>query len=542
MQAKRRNLPIHSENIHRSSQKFHIGGDDLLFAKFQSLRGRMRIILPAAILYLGITLIWTWSLGVHWSFLLLQYAALTLLVGEYIMEARGRIAERENWQRSEDRIRHMAYYDDLTGLPNRRSFHDHLADEMAKRTGTESKITVFYLDIDRFKLVNDSLGHDFGDILLLHVAERLTRIVGKDDFVARMEGDEFALCYPCLKDESEAFDIADNIKQVLEPAFVLQEYEIHISASIGISMMNEGDDKAADLMRRADMALSRAKEKGRNNYQMFNPSLNLRTMERLTMENDLRKALAEKQFTLHYQPQMDTITGEIICFEALIRWNHPEKGLIPPNKFIPLTEENGMIIVIGEWVIREACRQNKKWQQMGLPHIPVAVNLSARQFHQRDLSERIANILRETELEAKYLELEVTESIMMDYDHAFDSLRKMRQLGVQISVDDFGTGYSSLSYLKKMPIDKLKIDRSFVRDVLIDTNDAAIVSTIIAMARTLQLKVIAEGVETREQFVYLYRNRCDQLQGHLLSPPLPPEEITERWLSLQETAVAHVQG
>lgn len=431
----------------------------------------------------------------------------------------------------------MAYYDDLTGLPNRRQFRERLSEQLGPSAVQGEGFAVFYMDIDRFKLVNDSLGHDFGDILLLHVAERLTRVVGPRDFVARMEGDEFALFFPSTPSPEKAFEIASSILNILDSPFFLQDYQIHVTASIGIALYDEKQAyRAEDLMRGADVALSRAKEGGKNTYQLFNALMNQRSMERLQLEQDLRQALVGREFSLHYQPQVHALTGEVIGFEALLRWMHPERGMIPPDQFIPIIEENGMIDAIGDWVIREACRQNKAWQDEGYPQVPVSVNVSTRQFQQGGLTGRIQAILDEIGLDPRYLGVELTESVMMNQDQAYDCLETMKELGVHISIDDFGTGYCSLSYLKRLPIDKLKIDRSFVNDVLDDPNDAAIVSTIIAMARHLNMRVIAEGVETEEQKEYLLRQDCYEVQGYVYSPALSADDVPLIWGYRKEVA------
>lgn len=512
----------------------------LQLQKVLDLFRKNKIFMPAAMFFILVSLTWTLIAVDHFLFYIVYFCALGWFIYQYIQEFGSRKNEQRTQRRSEDRIRHLVYYDDLTGLPNRRMFRDRLVEEVNKAERV-NELAVFYVDIDRFKLVIDSLGHDYADILLLQVAERLTHIIGKDDFIARMERDEFALFFPHTKSEEEVNELAEGIAKLLDPPFSLKNYHIHITASIGVSIHQSSTEAAEDLLRRADIALSRAKESGKNNHQVFTPAMNNSSIERLTMENDMRKALNKGEFELYYQPQVDTETGKVICFEALLRWNHPENGLVQPNKFIPLAEETGMIVGIGEWVIYEACRQNKLWQDEGFPKVPVSVNLSTRQFHQSDLSDKISEILTKTGLEAKYLELEITESVMMDFDRAADSFQKMQKLGVAISIDDFGTGYSSLSYLKRMPINKLKIDRSFVRDVMHNVNDAAIVDTIISMARSLKLRVIAEGVETIEQMKYLCNNQCDELQGYFFSPPLPANEISKQWHTVQEVAVSRVR-
>lgn len=448
------------------------------------------------------------------------------LRGQRALLAVGRdLTERK---RMESRIRHMAYYDDLTGLPNRRLFRDRLEAALKAARQTGSGVAVLYLDIDRFKLVNDSFGHDYGDMLLLQVAERFTRCVGEGDFLARTEGDEFALFYRDIANKDKLAGLPGRISQVLEQPFAIGEYQIHISASVGVSHFMEGAAETADLlMKYADIALSRSKEAGKDNYRIFNAEMKAISITRLTIESELRRAIARHEFFLVYQPQINIETSTLVGMEALIRWQHPERGVVSPQDFIPIAEETGLIVPIGEWVIHEACKQNKEWQIAGLPAVPVSVNLSMRQFLQHNLKDKMKSILDITGLPPQYLELEITESMTMDVDFAANSLLELKNLGVQISIDDFGTGYSSLHLLKRFPIDKLKIDRSFVRDVMLDPNDAAIVTTIISMTHHLNLRVIAEGVETEEQMRFLHQNQCDQIQGYWFSPPVPAARMRE---------------
>lgn len=429
-------------------------------------------------------------------------------------------------RRSEEQIRHMAYYDDMTGLPNRRLFVQQLESAMAAITISHNRLAVFFTDIDRFKMVNDGFGHDYGDMLLLQVAERFTRCLSENDFMARTEGDEFALFFNGLAPGNEIEQvsvIADSLTGVLEEPFMLEQYQVNITASIGITLVSEDERSVEEVMKCADMALTRAKEKGRNNYQLFNSQMKSASLEKLTMEQELRRAIAKDELVLYYQPQMDIASQRIVGFEALVRWAHPERGIVSPGHFIPFAEESGLIVPIGEWVLKEACRQNKHWQEQGYSPPPVSVNLSTRQFLQHNLTGKVAEVLELTGLDAAQLELEITESSTMDVEYSIDQLHELKNLGVTISIDDFGTGYSSLSYLKKFPIDKLKIDQSFVRDIMTDPNDAAIVASIIAMTRHMKLKVIAEGVETEEQLQFLYHNRCDEIQGYYFSPPLSVE-------------------
>jgi len=493
---------------------------------------------PAVWLYILAGLLWLSNVDPVWS-LAIQLAALGVFLRQYFADWRSRVLERTKRRGSEERIRHMAYYDDMTGLPNRRQFLKRLS-EIARTDsgGHRQAVSVFSIDIDRFKLINDSLGHEYGDILLRQVAERLMRAVGPDDMVARMEGDEFAMVFPGMGTEKEVQQAAENIRAALSAPFQLQQYELRVTASIGIAIGREQGQKASELIRMADIALSRAKERGRNTYQLYHSRMSVDPMERLKMELDLRRALDERQFELRYQPQVDMVHGEIICLEALIRWKHPDKGNISPDKFIPVAEENGMIVDIGDWVILEACRQAKQWQTAGLPPVAVSVNISTRQFQQNDFARKIRSMLQEIGLDAKYLELEITESVMMDFDNASDTLKALKELGVSISIDDFGTGYSSLGYLKKLPIYKLKIDRSFIRDLLEDPSDAAIVASIVSMAKHLNLSVIAEGVESEDQMRNLRKLNCRAIQGYWISEPLSADRVFRQWQALREQAAA----
>jgi diguanylate cyclase (GGDEF)-like protein/PAS domain S-box-containing protein len=439
-------------------------------------------------------------------------------------------------KRAIERIKYMAYYDDMTGIPNRRYFRDHLESALYLANWNRSSIAVFYLDIDRFKLFNDSLGHDVGNMLLLQVAERLNRCVSSHDVLARMEGDEFAIFYTDAGELGAIELLAKKLHAAMEQTFECQGHHLTITVSIGISLSHEQYRDTDELMKFADIALSRAKELGRNNYQFYSVSMQRGTLDRLTLEADLRAAIKQNEFELYYQPQVNMQTGKCIGVEGLIRWNHPTKGLIMPGDFIALAEENGMIVPIGEKVIETACKQAVEWQRSGLPSIPVSVNLSVRQFLQPNLTDRIGHILEQTGLDPCLLELEITESVNSDADYAEKVLDELKQLGVEICIDDFGTGYSSLNYLRRFPISRLKIDRSFVRDVMTDQNDAQIVETIIAMARHLGMKVIAEGVENEDQLRFLEKHHCFEIQGYFFARPMNASSMAE-WLRNRELEV-----
>lgn len=435
-------------------------------------------------------------------------------------------------RRSEERIKQMAYYDDLTGLPNRRLFRDLIADDL-RSSSDRSNVCVLLLNVDRFKVVNSSLGQDIGDMLLLQLADRLHRCVTDVGVAARMEGDEFGVLFRDGGGTALLGDLVRRINQELEEPFVIQEYTLHITTSMGIAAGRLGDDES-QLLKNAGIALSKAKEKGKNGCEQYTPEMDEQYVSKFTLENDMRKAIHDGEFLLLYQPQVHIFTGEIVGMEALIRWRHPERGLIFPGEFIPLAEETGLIVPLSEWVFREACLQCRAWQREGLPRIPVSVNLSVRQFLQPNLTERVAAILSETGMEPSLLELEITESMTMDVEFATEALLRLKRLGLRISIDDFGTGYSSLNYLKNFPVDKLKIDRSFVSDIMDDPNDAAIVRTIITMAHHLNQTVIAEGVETEEQLAYLRTYGCDEMQGYLFSPPLAADRMRERLAESRE--------
>jgi len=434
------------------------------------------------------------------------------------------ITERK---RSEETINRMAYHDTLTGLPNRLLFHDRVELALRQASFHHKQAAILFLDLDRFKLVNDTLGHAMGDKLLKEVAERLSCCVREEDLVARMGGDEFTVLLRNIESEREAVRVSETIIETLRQPFLIDEYELHTTTSIGITIYPQDGDDVQMLMKNADTAMYRAKDQGRNNYSFYSPAMNQLGVERLELENGLRYALQRGELVVYYQPRMKT-EGGIAGMEALIRWNHPTLGLVPPGKFIPLAEETGLIVPIGEWVLETACRQNKAWQMAGYPPMQIAVNLSARQFQSSGLVERIQQILADTGLDPQHLELEITESItMQDVDFTIATLQELSRMGVHISIDDFGTGYSSLNYLKHFPVNTLKIDQSFVRELTPDSYNAAIVTTVIHLAQELKLKTVAEGVETEAQREFLEAHLCDELQGFLFSRPVPAPAFEE---------------
>ena len=431
---------------------------------------------------------------------------------------------------------HIAYHDQLTGLPNRYLFHDRLSDALALAKQNNQKLAILFLNLNRFKVINDSMGHEMGDQLLKEISERLKECLSEKDTLARYAGDEFICLLPDLeKEEVEQF--AKKLLDVLSCPVPLNQYELFITPSIGISLYPSDGQTIEELVKHADSAMYYVKNHGKNNYKFYHSNLDSSLHEQLELEMNLYKALERSELTLHYQPQIELSSGKMIGTEALIRWEHPQKGIITPTEFIPIAEETGLIIPIGEWVLRSACSQNKAWQNAGLPPMVVSVNLSARQFYQSNLVEVISQILRETELEAQYLELEITESIAMGANRTISTLTKLKELGVKISLDDFGTGYSSLHYLKRFPLDRLKIDQSFVRECMVDSNDATIVKTIISMAHNMKLKVIAEGVETKEQLTFLQQHLCNEAQGFFFSQPLTVHELEEKYIEIQDVVM-----
>jgi diguanylate cyclase (GGDEF)-like protein/PAS domain S-box-containing protein len=425
-------------------------------------------------------------------------------------------------RQAEERIHQLAYYDTLTGLTNRVLYNDRLSLAMVRAQRTKEMLAVLLLDLDLFKEVNDTLGHSIGDQLLKTVAGRLAGSLRNEDTVTRMGGDEFTMLLPGITQVEDVAVIAQKILEVVRKPLMLGGHELIITASIGIAIYPaDGKDEEA-LLKNADTAMYHAKERGRNNYQFFTPALYTRTVEQLEMESSLHHALEREEFIVYYQPQVEIKTGRIVSSEALIRWQHPERGLINPAEFISMAERTGLIVPIGEWALRAACTQNRALQDAGLPPLPVAVNLSARQFQQKNLVEMVEQALKDTGMDPRFLNLEVTESTTMrNVEAANYMMKRLVGIGVHFVIDDLGTGYSSLSYLKTFPICALKIDKSFVQDVVTDSNDAAIVTAIISMAKGLRLRVVAEGVETTAQLEFLRSLGCDEAQGYLFGKPMP---------------------
>jgi diguanylate cyclase (GGDEF)-like protein/PAS domain S-box-containing protein len=429
-------------------------------------------------------------------------------------------------KRAERRIEHQAYHDLLTGLPNRLLLTDRLALAMARALRTQKPLAVMFLDVDRFKVLNDTLGHSAGDSLLRSLASRLKECVRQDDTVARLGGDEFILLFPDLELGDTAARMAEKILAVIARPFPIEGQEIYVTASLGMALYPIDGGDAETLLANADSAMYRAKELGRNTYQLSAPGMNTRARQRMTLESGLRRALERRELQLAYQPIVDIVSGALVGTEALLRWHHPDLGMVPPDAFIPVAEESGLIVSIGEWALTEACRQTKAWQAEGFPDLRVAVNLSGRQFQQQNVTRMIAAALSATDLRPRTLELEITESVAMkNVERTADILRCLRSTGVRISIDDFGTGQSSLSYLKHFPLSTLKIDRTFVEGIAVDPDDEAIVHAVVALAHSLKLRVVAEGVETEAQVQFLRERGCHEFQGHLFSPAVPAASL-----------------
>ena len=431
-------------------------------------------------------------------------------------------------KQAEQKIEHMAHHDPLTNLLNRFSLTERLSQALGLARRSERHLAVIFLDLDRFKTINDSLGHHVGDLLLYEVAGRLSESVRSSDIVSRLGGDEFVIVVPQVQSGIAVAHIVSKIQTSLSRSFLLDGHELHITPSIGVSVFPHDGESVEELMKNADAAMYHAKSQGRNNYQFFKHEMNATAHERLLLENDLRQAVEREEFLVYYQPQMDAATGRVIAVEALVRWQHPVRGIISPDQFIPVVEETGLIFPIGQMVLETACRQVATWLADGVPPVRVAVNLSARQFQQGDLPETVARILLDTGVPPALLELEITESVAMNRPkETIRHLLHFKYMGVELAIDDFGTGYSSLSYLKLFPVHRLKIDRSFVRDLENDANDAAIAAATIALAHTLGMEVVAEGVETSGQLEFLKEQHCDTIQGYFFSRPLPAAAVTE---------------
>lgn len=456
-----------------------------------------------------------------------RVAERTAELAEANLRLQEEVAEREQ---AEERVMHLANHDALTGLPNRRLLIDRLGQALALAHRENHQVAVLFMDLDRFKTINDSLGHMTGDALLQNVARRLSETLREGDTVSRLGGDEFVVVLPSLDQPKAAEKVALKLVDALAPPIDLGGQELRVSASIGISLFPEDGCDTETLLRNADSAMYHAKDMGRNNYQFFMEQMNVAAAERLRLENDLHRALERQEFELHFQPRVSVANGLACGIEALIRWRHPERGLVLPEHFIPVAEDTGLIVPIGEWVINEACRQGTAWCAAGLPQIPVAVNLSPRQFRQSNLVDTVARAIDRHGWPCNLLELEITEGVLMQQtSDTLKTLEALNRLGVGLAIDDFGTGYSSLSYLKRFPVDFLKIDQSFVRDIAVDPDDATIVTAIIGLAHSLGLTVVAEGVENASQLDFIRDAGCDEAQGYHIGRPMPAGQMAE-WL------------
>ena len=458
---------------------------------------------------------------------------------EFYVLACSDITER---RQQEERIRYQANFDGLTNLPNRRMLHERLSQAL-RAAPEDERLAVAFLDLDRFKQVNDSLGHRAGDELLRQVAKRLRSCCGAADTVGRYGGDEFVMIVPNIGERFSAALLADKLLYAFSDPFRLPERELFCSPSIGIAFYPEDADSADGLIRCADLAMYQCKRSAPRRFSLYTPEMRTRSVQRLDLEHDLRNALQRSEFTLYYQPKIDLETGRIAGAEALIRWRHPTLGLVSPADFIPIAEETGLIAEIGEWTLRQACRQTREWRHVGIILETMAVNLSPRQFNDSHLVRLVRQILDETELPPDYLELELTEGAMMDdTGRAVEILRRLKALGVRLAIDDFGTGYSSLAYLKRFPIDTIKIDRSFIRDVARNATDTAIIDTIIGLAGSLGFTVVGEGVETAEQALVLMERNCRYSQGYLFGKPVPPDAFAEHFTRCEAEPWADLPG
>lgn len=428
-------------------------------------------------------------------------------------------------KKAREQVDYLAFHDELTGLDNRRKFNLQLEEMIRSHTASGSEFAVMVMDMDRFKLINDSLGHTYGDQFLTEVSSRILNVTkGLSISIARVGGDEITVLYPnCTP--SLAAELADKLVAAVHQPYRLKEHDLYVTASIGISLFPEHGTDALSLIRNADEAMYEVKKNGKNGYHIFTNELHEQLKLKAMLESDLRKAIRNNDFMLYYQPQFRAEDYSMIGVEALLRWNHPTRGVLGPDEFIPMLEELGLIADLGRWVLKEACMQMKKWQDAGGPRIPVAVNMSSQQLIQCDLVRQISNILQETQLEPHYLELEITESMMVNPHLSASVVKELDKLGVRISLDDFGTGFSSLGCLKRFPIYKLKIDKSFIKDIAASASDKAVVATIISMARHLNMQVIAEGIETKEQLEVIMDTSCEEVQGFYCSRPLPPHML-----------------
>jgi diguanylate cyclase (GGDEF)-like protein len=448
------------------------------------------------------------------------------------------IEQRDTWlegelkerRRVEERLAQLAHFDSLTDLPNRNYFNEKLTRAIGQATRNDKSVALIFIDLDNFKLVNDTLGHHLGDAVLKCVADRLTETLRASDTVCRLSGDEFAVLVEAVRSDADAMAVAEKIRTTLSQPFVAGGHEVFIGASIGVALSDPRKRDVQKLFRDADTAMYHAKAQGRNNCQLFHQDMNARAVHRRTIESGLRRAVEREDFILHYQPQIDLRTKRIVAVEALLRWRHPELGFVSPAEFIPIAEESRLINQIGEWALEAACNDAQRWKHLGMSPLTVAVNLSGRQFNQPDIVAKIGEIIARTQMDARMIELELTESTLIENAQSnIRRLRELRELGVALAIDDFGSGYSSLNYLRRFPIQRLKIDRGFVQHIPYNRDDVAIITAIVKLARSLDLEVVAEGVERTDQLRMLSGLGCDRVQGFLISRPVPAEMLPELW-------------
>lgn len=460
--------------------------------------------------------------------LLLKYHILNVHLEQRIIERTEEISKKNKQLFTAiKKVKHMAYHDELSGLPNRRLFMEQLTITMEKAQKESHSIAVLFIDLDRFKNINDTLGHEYGDLVLKHISNQMKKNVRKVDTISRQGGDEFTIILNNISNQEEVISLVKQIQTTVSSPFTIKGQELYVSMSIGVALYPRDGNTEDELMKHADMAMYHAKSMGENNYTFYSSQLNEAISRKIALESGLRRAITNDEFYLYYQPQVNLKTGKIVGMEALIRWNSPHAGIISPTEFIPLAEETKLIIPIGKWVLYTACKQAKVWYDSGHTHLKLAVNLSPLQFLHEDLVDTISNVLKETGLNPECLEIEITEGVSVyDAEDAIIKMQALRDLGIRISLDDFGTGYSSLIYLKRFPINAMKIARPFIRDITINSGDKALVKAMISMSHSLGLSVIGEGVETAEQLLLLKELQCDEIQGYIFSKPICAEQFT----------------
>lgn len=499
--------------------------DPMLLIRIHTLKGWFYVSITGILLYMLIH--HSMKISEYWGKKLLEsYEDLEITHEELVATEEDLQHQLHTLQKRDEEIYYLAYYDTLTGLPNRTFFNEKFSNGISKAKQHQHQLALLYMDLDNFKTVNDTLGHMFGDLLLKNVGDLLKKRIGQTHTVSRIGGDEFVILLDTVNNIHEVTNVVQSILSAFQNPWILDDREFYITPSIGITLYPKDGDNIHTLFKNADMAMYYAKREGKNNYMYYTSHMNQQLIEKLEMENHLRHALKREELIVYYQPQIDISSNKVMGIEALIRWHHPSLGFISPLKFIPLAEETGLIHSIGEWVLRTACKQNKVWQDKGYPPLKMSVNLSVHQLQHQNLAKQIGVILKETEMDAHWLTLEITESVAMkDFHTTFVTLKELREMGIQIALDDFGSGYSSLTYLKKLPIDTLKMDKSFIYDCIDCSNEPAITKAVIDLAHSMDLKVVAEGVETFDQLSILKKQSCDIAQGYLFSKPLPAKDV-----------------